>query len=415
MMERIEFIIAIILVLWNRLLIFLAVRKPRDGWRRGAGIALRGEESTFVLAAFGLQANEEVLRARLVRLLDREPVYHTFIQIGEFEDHPVSHSSASFTLRFENGRDGMDRFVRPDSWNGVLYGTEKDNTNSRCLLNFVARTSAIETSDLWMRVNHVGLDGVLAQQLLTKLESELGKVEVLYPSFHQFQAVAVPRIVEGRPSAIEIQLFVDLRPLMEWRRRQSLQLRENMTLSAAVLWWLAMHDSFRALNMGTTVDLAADGNSGRGVGVVVIRPGDFINKPDGLARFVRTFNRQLERTRQRQSDSVKTLNAAAAIPARLERLVLRSALKSTRAFGSLGLTMLRDASVFGAPIAEVGHDHGFIAIGSALLPTEGGEKVACITVKGEKGIIDNYPVQLHEALHEAVANSIVTRRVREEA
>jgi hypothetical protein len=62
---------------------------------------------------------------------------------------------------------------------------------------------------------------------------------------------------------------------------------------------------------------------------------------------------------------------------------LRSALKSTRAFGSLGLTILRDATVFGALIAEVGHDHGFIAIGSTLLPTEGGGQVACINVKGD--------------------------------
>jgi hypothetical protein len=56
--------------------------------------------------------------------------------------------------------------------------------------------------------------------------------------------------------------------------------------------------------------------------------------------------------------------------------------------------------VFGAPIAEVGHEHGFIAIGSTLLPTEGGGQVACINVKGARGIIDNYPIQLYEALHE---------------
>ena len=147
------------------------------------------------------------------------------------------------------------------------------------------------------------------------------------------------------------------------------------------------------------MDLAAVGNMGRGVGVIVERPGDFKFSPDGLTKFVRKFNLQLERTRQRRSDAIKTLNAAAAVPARLERLVLRSALKSNRVFGNLGLTMLRDASVFGAPISDVGHDHGFIAIGSVLLPTENGEQVACITVKGAKGIVDNYPKLLYEALH----------------
>ena len=112
-----------------------------------------------------------------------------------------------------------------------------------------------------------------------------------------------------------------------------------------------------------------------------------------------SFNRQLERTRKRTSDAIKTLNAAAAIPARLERLMLRSALKSDREFGGLGVTMVRDACVFGAPISDVGHDHGFIAIGSAALPTESGEPVACISVNGVRGIIEDYPAILHNALH----------------
>jgi hypothetical protein len=62
--------------------------------------------------------------------------------------------------------------------------------------------------------------------------------------------------------------------------------------------------------------------------------------------------------------------------------------------------MIRDACVFGAPISEVGHDHGFIAIGSAALPTESGQPVTCISVKGVRGMIEDYPTILHRALHE---------------
>ncbi len=374
------------LVLWNRIKISLGLAKPLDGWRRGAGVVLRGDESTFVLSSFGLRANEHVLHDRLSKLLEREPQYHLCIRTTPEEDFPLSHPSASFTYGIEQRKDGAARFIRPDGWSGVCQSPEAGSDNTKCLLNFMVRPHTHDVCDLWMRVNHVGLDGVLAQELLTKLEQELGKEEVLFPSHQQFQPFANSRSVEGRASAIELQTFVDLGPLMSWRSRQIAQLRENMTVSAAVLWWLAMHPSFRSLRMGTTVDLAASGNHGRGVGVVVVRPGDFTHKPNGVATFVRHFNRKLEQTRQRRSDAIKTLNAAAAIPAHLERLVLHKALESNRAFGSLGLSMLRDASVFGAPIAEVGHDHGFIAIGNVLLPTTDGGKVACVTVKGRRAL-----------------------------
>ena len=405
-MERIELAIGIVLVLWRRLLMALHLAKLRDGWRRGAGIALRGQEATFVLSAFGLSANEKIVKDCLEQLLSDESAYHLAIQADKYEDWVVPQSTTSFTWRCEGWQDGWSRFVRPDTWQGVVHGLAPDKVNQKCLFNFVVRAGVHDVCDVWMRVNHVGIDGVLAQELLSKLEKALGKGEVIFPGFEQFQTVMTPKVVEGRPQAIELQLFLDLRPLVEWRRQQNARLNQNMTLSAALLWWLATHDAFRQLRMGTTVDLAANEGCGRGVGVIVIRPGAFLKQPDGLALYVQQFNQQLEQTRSRQDAGTRTLNAAAALPARFERALLRHALRSNTAFGHLGLTVLRNASVFGAPIADVGHDHGFIALGNVSLPTESGAPVASITVKGEAVVIDNYVLYLHQALYDGPAGAV---------
>jgi hypothetical protein len=399
-MESLRLAAALSLVLWNRSLNSAGLRKPKDGWRRGAGVALRGVESTFVLSSFGLQGTEHEIQERLLRLLHREPDYHVVIQTCKFEDRPLSYSSATFTIRSEQWQEGWGRFVCPDNWDGELHGIASSEIHHKCLLNFVLRSHSSGICDVWMRVNHVGLDGVLAQQLLTKFEAESDRDEVVFPRHEQFVSKFSPKVVEGRASAIELQTFIDLTPLLEWRRLQNKKLGENMTFSAAILWCLAKHDSFRKLRMGTTVDLAPTDECGRGVGVVVITPNDFMKKPNGLAKFVKAFNRQLEQTRQRTSEAMKVLNAAAAIPAQYERLVLRHALKSNQAFGNLGLTILRDASVFGAPIGEIGHDHGFIAIGSAQLPTQDGGRVACISIKGARGIVEQYATLLQQALHD---------------
>ena len=60
--------------------------------------------------------------------------------------------------------------------------------------------------------------------------------------------------------------------------------------------------------------------------------------------------------------------------------------------------MLRDAKVFGAPIGDVGHPDGFIAIGSVALPTRDERKVGCVTVKGPASRVCNYPALLEAAV-----------------
>jgi hypothetical protein len=62
----------------------------------------------------------------------------------------------------------------------------------------------------------------------------------------------------------------------------------------------------------------------------------------------------------------------------------------------MAVTILKDARVFGAPVATVGHPFGFIAIGSVGLPTSNGSKVGCIMAKGPRDVVSEYPRLLRE-------------------
>ncbi len=134
--------------------------------------------------------------------------------------------------------------------------------------------------------------------------------------------------------------------------------------------------------MATTVDVPPAGRLRRSVGLVVVRPADFRRHADGLARYARSFNRQLGLARRRASRTSRDLDAVAGLPPRLAGPLLRRAMAAGTAFGSVGLTVLRDARVFAAPIGDAGHDRGFIAVGNVGLPTERGPPVGCVTIKG---------------------------------
>jgi hypothetical protein len=197
----------------------------------------------------------------------------------------------------------------------------------------------------------------------------------------------------------EVQTFIDFSSLLAWRKRENQKLPTPMTVSAAILWQLARHRHFTPLFLGTTVEVPALGGLGRGVAILVVRPADYFSRPDGLAQFVTAFNRELARTKQRASAALKTLDAAALLPPRLEESLLRHTLeKGGRGFGSLGLTLLKDARIFGAPFADTGHANGFIALGSVSLPAADGRQVGCLVIKGPRVRIAEYARILHEAL-----------------
>jgi hypothetical protein len=408
--ERLTLLAGIILVLWNRILIRLGLRRRVDGWGRGAGLVLRGEAATFVLSAFGLdvwsdvreassiQDTQEHLAGRLAQFLAGEPVSYVQIRRGDDQDFAEAAPVPSYTLGFQKWISGPERFIRPDDWTGriVSIGAQP---KIDVLFNIICRIAPDGSADLWVRVNHIGTDGVPVQEMLTRLETSWGlSGEVKYPSPEEFAPFHGPRHCAGREGLGEVQAFLDFTPLLTWRKVQNARLPEPMTISAAFLWRIGRHKAFSGLYLGTTVDLPETDGLGRGVGVVVTRPSDYSDDEDGLGRYVRAFNRELNLTRARQSESMKTLDAAGLIPAKFETVLLRHGLDQGRAFGSMALTILKDASVFGAPLADAGHVDGFIALGSAALTTRDGRKVGCVTIKGPHQRIADYPRLLSEAV-----------------
>jgi hypothetical protein len=426
-------IAGIALVATNRLLIRIGLRRGADGWRRGAGLVLRGEAATFVLSAFGLdiwsddctlkssssvEAAQDHLSKRLAIFLAGELELHRYVRRTAVADCAEKCGGPSYTMGFEPWMDGPGRFVRPDSWAGTVctssvssIGNIQRDSAVSVLLNFVCRINPEGGADLWVRVNHVGIDGVPVQDMLSRLEAAWGlRGEVVYPTPQAFAPVGVARKCGGRDDVIELQAFVDFNPLLAWRKRQNAGLPEAMTVSAAILWCLGRHEVFSGLYLGTTVEVPATERFGRGVGIVVVRPLDYFRRQNGMGEYVRDFNRQLDQTRRRTSGSFKTLDAAALIPARLEMELLRRTLEQGGgAFGSFALSILREAKIFGAPLADVGQSDGFLALGSIALPAGDGSRVGCVTIKGPAARISNYPAILRNVIERCQAEVLESK------
>jgi hypothetical protein len=417
---------AVGLVAVNRAALACGVRRRVDGWRRAAGLVLRGPESTFVLSAFGLDAWSDApeaaagatraaleahVAARLELFLRGERELHVRVRRGEAEDRAEACAGMCWRLRFEGAPAGTARFVAPRAWGGVLRGCETEVVErGECavVLEVVCRVEAGGDPgrvDVWVRANHVGTDGVPVQAMLTRLEGAWGVDGALrYPGGEACAEIERVRALEGpgvRADAGEVQAFVDFGPLLAWRKRENARLGTAMTVSAALLWHLGRHPAGAGRWLGTTVEVAEGRGCGRGVGVVVVRPADYERFGEaGLGRYVQDFNAQVERTRRRATAGCATLDAAAHVPAGLAAGLLRKALDDGKAFGAIGLTILKDARVFGAPLASRGHGEGFVAVGSVGLTSERGP-VGCVCVKGDAGSVGGWPGVMREVVGRA--------------
>jgi hypothetical protein len=266
------------------------------------------------------------------------------------------------------------------------------------LLNIVARIHSDGRADLWFRVDHSAADGTPIQGALTRLEKSWGASQAtVYPTPEEFAPFTRLRPCKTRPGIAEIQTFIDFGPLLDWRKRQNSHLLVPLTISASLLWHLARDPAFAGIHMGSTVEIPPFNGLRRGVGIVVIRPQDYFSPPDGLAKYAADFGRLVDLTRRRASAALKNLDAAAFIPPALETFLLRRALNQAgTAFGSLVVSVIRDARIFGATIADAGLPHGFIALGSAALAAAGGKAVGCVTIKGPAARIASYPALLQK-------------------
>lgn len=373
----------------NRIALRAGLRRRIDGWRRGAGLVLRGEAAHFTLSAFGLGVEGGATRAtigeRLDQFLRNERAAHVRVVRGPHEDRAETTGGPCYSLNVVPAVRGPARFVPPLEWEGEPRSEPALPAGAVPLLNIVCRTDG-PTTDLWMRINHVGADGVPMQELLNRLEAAWGQPgSTVFPGPDEFAPFEAPRPIPGRPELAQAQAFLDFSPLLAWRSRENARLPRPMTVAAALQWCLARRPGFARSHMGSTVEVAPRAHLQRGVGVVVVRPADYPSTPQGLAQYAMDFGRNVELTRTRASASCKTLDALAFAPAGVARALLHRAVeRGGSAFGDLGLTILKDARVFVAPIGDVAHTAGFVSVGSMSLPTAKGSPVGCLWIKGPR-------------------------------
>jgi hypothetical protein len=267
--------------------------------------------------------------------------------------------------------------------------------------------------DLWVSAHHVGLDGVPLQDLLGRLERAWGTEAVTFPLVEAGGAFTGPRACHapGERTVDHLCGFVDLTPVLDLRRALTAQHRSaiggDVTLGALIAWLLSQEPEFAGVRIASTVDVHASGGYERDVDVVPLRPADFATSSGswgGFVEFVREFNRLIAASRSRTSPLRIGMQTAGLLPPWAHATVVRAnpaALDDT--FGSLCVTIVREAKVFVAPMTDLGLGHGFVAIGSADLPSADGRRVTSVSIKGDAGRIAHYPVILQRMVERAAA------------
>ena len=149
-----------------------------------------------------------------------------------------------------------------------------------------------------------------------------------------------------------------------------------MTFGTLIAWLLSQEPEFAGVRIASTVDVAASSGYERDVDVVSLRAADFATGEGpwgGFIEYAREFNRLIAAARARTSPVRVGMQTAGLIPAWAHAAVVRANPASLDdAFGTLCVTIVREARVFIAPMTDLGLTHGFFAIGSARLPSAHG-------------------------------------------
>ena len=324
-----------------------------------------------------------------------------------YADRVLAATCLSFDA--EERLDAARRFCPPAFWQRRTLGFG--------YLSWIARLN-VETAsvDLWVSAHHVGLDGVPLQDLLNRLEKAWGAAEsVSFPAagdsagFHGPECCHAP----GERDVDHLLTFVDFASVIALRRKLSDRYAHAIggeaTFGAVLGWLLSQEPEFRGVRIASTVDVAASSGYERDVDVVSLRPADYMSGDDpwtGFAAYAREFNRLIAAARSRTSPVRVGMQTAGLIPPWAHATLVRSDPASLdRAFGTLCVTIIRDARVFVAPMTDLGLGDGFFAIGSVNLPTTSGGRVAAVTVKGPAGRIAGYPAILRRVIDRAAISS----------
>lgn len=287
-----------------------------------------------------------------------------------------------------------DRFAPPDFRRWRIPGSG--------FLQVFCRWHAVEQRvDVWLHVHHTGADGGSMQELLDRLEKAWPSARPVFPK--ALEAGSRPRVSLCAATGDERQIhlagaFLDFRPLLVLRKR--LTETGEVPLVALLLWLMERQPEFAGRKFAVAVDVPDHGEFPRAVDLIGIAPGAF--RRNGLTAYVNEFQRLVAGARSRSGATFRAMRGLALLPAGLAGRVMRANPALTeKTFGTMGISILRTAKVFVAPMADGGFDDGFIAIGGLNLPGEGGAPVGSITIKGDAAKIARYPAAIQRAINAA--------------
>ncbi len=261
-------------------------------------------------------------------------------------------------------------------------------------LTFVLRPVG-EAVDVWALAHHTGADGAPLQEMMTRLERSWGSAEVLFPD--PDESATDPRAchLPGEREVFESTSFHDFTELLAVRKRLSEEAGVNIPFGCLLLWLLSREPEFAGVKFGSTVDVPAGGKAERDVDLVALRPAEFADLP----AYARVFAAGIAAARTRTSATRADVSTAELLPPWLHRRMLETnSRRVADTFGSVGLSVLKDAKVFVAPFADVGFPGGFIAVGGVGLPTASGRTVGAVHVKGTREQAAAYPDVFRRAL-----------------
>jgi hypothetical protein len=287
-----------------------------------------------------------------------------------------------------------DRFAPPD------FRTRR--SLPRGFMNLAIRRIGPAEIDCWLQLHHVGADGAPMQELLGRLERSWTTPQpVLFPS--PMAQKPLPQLV-SMPGDRDVWLgqdFLSFQPLLalrvELNRRHAATLGGHIPIAALLLWHLAREPEFAGVRFAVAVNVPARRAEQRAVDPISIRPADYLGA--SFLDYCRDFRELVVASRERRSSTWVAMQASAILPARLAFWLTRICPALRRAiFGTVCLSILRDAHVFVASRTDLGFDGGFVAIGNLVMPASSGDRVGCITVKGTVEQTRGYPAVLRRTL-----------------
>jgi hypothetical protein len=239
------------------------------------------------------------------------------------------------------------------------------------------------TADLWVRMQHVALDGAPMEELVAAVRAAFGVAQppvlARVPLAESRPRSSSRRYPAGDPAEeVAVLGVADLGPVLGVRAGLAAA-GVPLTLAALLGWLLTRHPAFAGEIVAVPVDLPATDRRARSTTVVACDPG-----PAGVAGYAAAFGAELALARRRDSAFTHALRAAALLPLPLVGPVARVVPGSGRGVtGTLGVSVLKRSDVFVPAINDV--YRAYLGIGDARLPTRDGGTAAAIVLKCRRG------------------------------